>query len=102
MNGTALSPCYTLEQLVQDEILPLSPSGVYNTSVELVLLPGIHVIPEHQTFSISNYSELTVRPLNEDIKVECEPNVLFIFLDIAELKISSLHFIYCFMKCVYT
>ena len=63
VNGTALSPCYTLEQLIQDEILPPSLPRAYNTSAELVLLPGKHVIPAHRNFRVTNFRKLIIRPL---------------------------------------
>ena len=104
VNGTGLSPCYTLQQLIQDEILP-SSSHMSNTSVELVLLPGAHVIPEHRTFSVSNYSKLSIHSLYEkqgEVMIKCESNVSLLFQDITNMKMSSLHFTYCAIQWFYS
>ena len=106
VNGTALSPCYTLEQLIQDEILPPSLPRAYNTSAELVLLPGKHVIPAHRNFRVTNFRKLIIRPLyekhDEVVIIKCESNASLAIFNTRYLKITSLHFTYCTLKCVYT
>ena len=95
VNGTALRPCFTLGQLVNDEVLKSSDES----SVELSLLPGTHLILTNQTISFIN--AIVIHPfwneLQEDrvvIKCLSKVNPSFNFYPTA-LEISSLHFSGC-------
>ncbi len=96
VNGAILTPCYTLPQLIDDEIL----SSSNESSVALVLLPGTHVIPETLTFNGSNLFELVIRPWNEqqEVVIECQVEANLIFQGFAELKLLSLHFSFCILQ----
>ena len=91
VNDTTLHPCYTLQQL--NGVLSSS-----NGSVEVLLLPGTHFIPEKDTLNISNFSEVVMRPWKEELEmvIECYSNILF--QNIIELKILSLHFSSCWLR----
>ena len=97
-NGTTLRPCYTLQQL--NGVLSSS-----NGSVEVLLLPGTHLIPENETLTISNFSEVVICPWKEELEmvIECEPKYLenILFQNIIELKILSLRFSSCKLQYGY-
>ena len=91
VNDTTLRPCYTLQQL--NGILS-SSSG----SVEVLLLPGTHLIPEKETLIVSNFSEVVICPWKEELEtvIECKNTLVSIWLHkILELKILSLRFSSC-------
>ena len=93
VNGTNLSPCYTLQQLISDDVLDES-------SVELLFLSGTHLIPENQTLNISHFSEVVVHPLNmdEEVVIQCLLNGNLAFQNVTELDISALHFTFCTLQ----
>ena len=100
-NGTTLRPCYTLQQL--NGVLSSS-----NASVEVLLLyilPGAHLIPENETLTISNFSEVVIRPWKEELEIviECVPiySTNILFQDIIELKIHSMRFSSCKLQYSY-
>ena len=101
VNDTTLSPCYTLQQL--NGVLS-SSSG----SVEVLLLPGTHLIAEKETLNVFNFSEVMICPWKEELEmiIECiprkdhyPPNIWF--QNIIELKMLSLHFSSCQLKYGY-
>ena len=105
VNDTPLRPCYTLQQL--NGVLSSS-----NGSVEVLLLPGTHLIPEKETLNVSHFSELVIRPWKEELEmvIECipskyhhdyeyPPNIWF--QNIIELKMLSLHFSSCQLQYGY-
>ena len=55
--STTLSPCYSLQRLIEEEIMLSTGS-----SITLLLLPGSHVIPENHTLMASNMSDLEIYP----------------------------------------
>ena len=94
VNGTTLSPCHTLQQLIVNGILSTSVEG----SVELLFLPGIHLMPEKETLNVTNFSEVMIHPWKEqEVVIECKyyRDSSFLFQNIIELKIISL----CFSSC---
>ena len=103
VNDITLSPCYTLQKL--NGVLS-STSG----SVEVLLLPGTHLIAGKETFNISNFSEVVIRPWKEELEIviECnssrnsyEYSTSIWFQSIIELKILSLHFSTCKLQYGY-
>ena len=99
VNDTTLRPCYTLKQL--NGVLSSS-----NGSVEVLLLPGTHLIVEKETLNVFNFSEVMICPWKEELEmiIECiprkdhhlieyPPNIWF--QNIIELKMLSL----CFSSC---
>ena len=69
VNGTTLRPCYTLQQL--NGVLSSS-----NGSVEVLLLPGTHLI--QLTLNVSHFSEVVIRPWKEELEIviECYDDTL--------------------------
>ena len=100
VNGTTLSPCYTLQQL--NGVLSSSNGSV---EVLLYILPGTHLIPENETLNISNFSEVVIRPWKEELEIviECVPiySTNILFQDIIELKILSMRFSSCKLQYSY-
>ena len=98
VNGTTLTPCYTLQQLIEDEVLPSSNESL----VTLLLLSGNHLMLVNMTFRIFNISEVAIHPLNEEqeVAIECPlgANQNFIFHNITNLTISSLRFSSCTLQ----
>lgn len=102
VNGMALHPCYTLQQLIEGKVL----SSSKESSVELLLLTGTHLIPKGQILNVTNFSQVAVHPWNEEQKVaiKCELTTSFdletylVFQDITELNISLLTFTSCVMQ----
>ena len=105
VDGTTLRPCYTLQQL--NGVLS-SASG----SVEVLILPGTHLIAEKETFNVSNFSEVVIYPWKEELEIiikcipskyhddyEYPPNIWF--QNIIELKMLSLHFSSCQLEYGY-
>lgn len=70
-NGTALSPCFTLGHLINNDVLASSNES----SIELSLLPGTHLILKNQTLRFSNFREVTIQPWNLEqegkVRIEC-------------------------------
>ena len=101
VNGTTLRPCYTLQQL--NGVLSSS-----NGSVEVLFLPGKHLIPEKETVMI-NVSEVVIRPWNSELEmvIECISSTYyyeyptFWFQNIIQLKILSLRFSSCKLQYGY-
>ena len=101
VNGMTLNPCYTLQQL----------NGVLSSShgsVEVLLLPGTHLMPGKEPLNVSHFSEVVIRPWKEELEmvIECKvdydeylTNVWF--HDIIELKILSLRFSSCKLQYDY-
>ena len=101
VNGTTLHPCYTLQQL--NGVLSSS-----NGSVEVLLLPGTHLIRRKQTLNVSHFSEVVIRPWKEELEmvIECkEFTYMYLtniwFQNIIELNILSLHFSSCMLQYGY-
>ena len=96
VNGTTLRPCYTLQQL--NGVLSSS-----NGSVEVLLLPGTHLMPEKETLNVSNFSEVVIRPWKEELEVVivCKEYLEFWFQNIIELNILSLRFYSCKLQYGY-
>ena len=94
LNGTILSPCYTIHQLIDDEAL--SSNQQY---LVLVFMPGKHVIPENRSLHLS---KLELLPWNKqaEVMIECQFNADLAF-NLRELKIMSLHFSYCSLSFFY-
>ena len=92
VDETTLNPCYTINQLIEDEVL----SSANESAVEMLLLPGIHLI-ENRTLNLTDFSEVVIRPWNEEQKVvlQCQLMANLTFQDIAELKLSWLHLTFC-------
>lgn len=90
VNGTVLGPCYTLEQLINDDVLN-------EMSLELLLLPGTHLIPGNQTLILSNLSELAMSPFSEDQQplIKCQSGAKIALKNILKLKIYSLNSVFC-------
>ena len=91
VKGTTLRPCYTHQQL--NGVLSSS-----NGSVEVLLLPGTHLIRRKQTLNVSHFSEVVIRPWKEELEmvIECKGYLTNIwFQNIIELKILSLRFYSC-------
>ena len=98
VNGTALRPCFTLGQLSNDKILETTNES----SVELFLLPGTHLILKNQTLTLSSFSSVVIKPLHDEqqearVVIQCQPKAKasFNFHDIQDMKVSSLHFTGC-------
>ena len=100
VNGTTLSPCYTLHQLINDEVL----SSTNESSVALLFLPGTHLISEHQTLSTSNLSNVIIHPWDEEeeVSVECQLGAGLSFQNINNLKILFMRFTFCSLEFVKT
>ena len=101
VNGTALRPCFTLGQLSNDKIL----ESTDESSVELFLLPGTHLILKNQTLTLSSFSSVVIKPLHNEqqearVVIQCQPkaNASFNFHDIQDMKMSSLHFTGCSLQ----
>ena len=99
VNGTTLHPCYTLQQL--NGVLSSS-----NGSVEVLLLPGTHLIKRKQTLNVSHFSEVVIRPWKEELEmvIECKEFTYLTniwFQNIIELNILSLHFSSCMLQYGY-
>ena len=98
VNDKTLRPCYTLKQL--NGVLSSS-----NGSVEVLLLPGTHLMRKKETLKVSNFSEVVICPWNEELEmiIECKhqyrPNIWF--QNIIELKILSLRFSSCQLQYDY-
>ena len=100
VNDTTLRPCYTLQQL--NGVLSSS-----NGSVEVLLLPGNHLIRKKETLKVFNFNEVVICPWKEELEmiIECKrdyeytPNIWF--QNIIELKMLSLHFSSCQLKYGY-
>ena len=99
VNGTAKNPCYTLQQLIKDEVI----SSSNESSVTLLLLSGNHLMPENKTFRIFNISEVVIRPLNEEqeVAIECPLGANLVFHNITNLTTSSLCFTSCTLQYSY-
>ena len=98
VNGTALRPCFTLGQLSNDKILETTNES----SVELFLLPGTHLILKNQTLTLSSFSSVVIKPIHDEqqearVVIQCQPKAKasFNFHDIQDMKMSSLHFTGC-------
>ena len=94
VNGTTLAPCYTLQQIIDQDILTAS-------SINLYLLSGTHVIPKNQTLTAKNSIQLVIQPWKEqkDVAIECQLGA-YLYLDHAlYLKLLSLHFMSCTILC---
>ena len=74
--GRPLIHCYTLYQLIREQILFYS--GV--NSVTLLFLPGTHVMPDNQTLRASQFGEVFIGPWNEEQEtaIECHKHTGFI------------------------
>lgn len=96
VKGTALRPCYTLQQLIEGKVL----SSSKESSVELLLLAGTHLIPKGKILNVSNFSQVNIHPWNEEqeVVIECKLTASFAFQDITELNISSLNFTSCVLQ----
>ena len=103
VNGITLRPCYTLQKL--NAVLSFS-----NGSVEVLLLPGTHLIAGKETFNVSNFSEVVIRPWKEELEIVIKCNssrnsyeypTSIWFQSIIELKILSLHFSSCKLQYGY-
>ena len=98
VNDTTLHPCYTLQQL--NGVLSSS-----NGSVEVLLLPGTHLIPEKETLNVSHFSEVVIRPWKEELEMVIKCNYGFPtniwFQNIIELNILSLRFSSCKLQYGY-
>ena len=92
VNSTILHPCYTLQQLIDNEF-----SSWFSRRLEF--LPGKHVITENQTLKASGFN-MTLCPFDEqqEVMIECQLNTLIIFQKMVDLKILSLHFTYCTLR----
>ena len=91
-----LYPCYTLQQL--NGVLSYS-----NGSVEVLLLPGTHLIKRKQTLNVSHFSEVVIRPWKEELEmvIECKEFTYIRFQNIIELNILSLRFSSCMLQYGY-
>ena len=99
VDGTTLRPCYTLQKL--NGVLSSS-----NGSIEVLLLPGTHLIPEKETLNVSQFSEVVICPWKEEpeIIIECEyhkDQTSIWFHNIIELQIFSLRFSTCKLQYGY-
>ena len=97
-NGTILSPCYTFEQFIEDEV----SSTLNVNSVVFYLMSGTHVMPENQTLEIRDLNELVIRPWNkqEEVMIKCQLNAALIFRDVSSVKILSMHFTHCTLQFI--
>lgn len=100
MNHTTLSPCYTFEQLIHEEVISRS----LENHIALFLLPGIHLIPENQSLHAYNIYSISFRPWDQQeiVVIECELNTELRFNNVPEFNILSMHFTYCALQFVYT
>ena len=101
VNGTTLRPCYTLQQLNDT----LSPN---EGSVELLLLPGTHLIQGLESLNMTGFSEVVIHPWDEkqEVVIQCDlkapgsedldPNL--VFHSVTDLRISSLNFSSCTLQ----
>ena len=102
VNDTTLRSCYTLQLL--NGVLSSS-----NGSVEVLLLPGTHLIRKKETLKVFNFSEVMICPWKEELEViiECIPSKsseyspTIMFQNIIELKMLFLHFSSCEMQYGY-
>ena len=99
VNGTTLRPCYTLQQLNDT----LSPD---EGSVELLLLPGTHLIQGLETLNMTDFSEVVIHPWDEKqgVVIQCEPGLdrpNLVFHSVTDLRISSLNFSSCTLQYGY-
>ena len=90
-----LHPCYTLQQL--NGVLSSS-----NGSVEVLLLPGTHLI--QLTLNVSHFSKVVIHPWKEELEmvIECyDDRMNILFQNITELKLLSLRFSSCKLQYGY-
>ena len=91
-------PCYSLHELINDQIL-LS----IGSPVTLLLLPGLHIIPENHTLLASNMSELDMYPLDDEVvRIECQPQAGIVIQGVDKLNIRSLNFTFCTLQYTQT
>ena len=96
-NGTTLSPCFTLGQLINNDILASSNER----SIELSFLPGTHLILKNQTLRFSSFRAVLIQPWNMEregrVKIQCQEKSLFhLEANVTDdLSISSLQFSGC-------
>lgn len=106
VDGTILSPCYTLQQVNS------LPSSSKEGSVELLLLPGTHLVAVGNKINVtlSNFKVLVIHPWNEEqeVAIKCAklpPNGWHIpdlnFRNINELTIFSLNLSSCLLHYGY-
>ena len=67
VNDTTLNPCYTLQQLIVNGNFSLSTS--VEESVELLFLPGAHLMPEKKTLNVTNFIEVMIHPWKVELEV---------------------------------
>ena len=100
VKATTLHPCYTLKQL--NGVLS-SPNG----SVEVLLLPGTHLISKKETLKVFNFSEVVIRPWKEELEmtIKCIPSkhhpTNIQLQNIIKLEILSFRFSSCKLQYGY-
>lgn len=103
ISGTVLSPCYSLHQLANENIL----SSLNVSSVTLLLLSGTHLIPGNDTLNVSGFDQVVIQPWNghTQVVIECEGSQKadgqVILNDNNAVNMSSLHFTSCILKYRY-
>ena len=91
-NGSTLEPCYQLPQVSITSRI---------SSVNLLLLPGIHVIPGQQNLTYNGISiKMASLNISQVVKIHCQRQTELLFTRIGNLRISSLYFIACTLKIV--
>lgn len=101
VNAAYFSPCYTLNQVIRDEVLR------WKNYARLYLLPGTHVIPKNQTLHGYSLNGTALYPWNHDhhrwneqeqVVIEYELNAGLHFYSMSEVHIYSVHFAYCTLQ----
>ena len=74
------------------------------SSVTLLFLSGTHSIPKNETLRIFNFSRVVISPLKQELKmlIECQLEANFVFENISNLVLSSLHFTFCSLQYMIT
>jgi predicted outer membrane repeat protein len=87
--GTALSPCFTLDQLINDDVLTSSNDS-----------SGMHVVSARKTLRVSDKSAVEIQAWNasQEVMVLCQQEADLALRNLVKLKIVSLHFRSCTLE----
>ena len=95
--GVILRPCYSLQQLGNDNELIF-----HKSAITLFFLSGTHKLPKNYTLLLSDVKKVELSPWNKKqeelaiITILCHPQQTnIVFLNIQELNIFSLNFTSC-------
>ena len=96
VNATVLQPCYSLDQLSNENHLLTN-----KTAVTLLLVQTRHVPQSDYIILAANVTELRLRPWNEEeVIVECNPRAMFMFENVRHLLLRDTRFISCTFQMV--